>query len=288
MELTDERAKPAVYFGGKSRIIDFALSNALNSGIRRIGGRHAVQGAQPDPPSAARLEFLPPRAQRKLRHPARQPARLRGQWYLGTADAVYQNIDIIEATARNTSCCWPAITSTRWTTSRCCSSTSTQAPTSRSAAWRCRAPEASGFGVMHVDEHDRIIVVRGEAARIRRRCPASPDWRLPAWASTFRDEVPDRAAAAAMPPTRLQPRFRQGHHPLHRQARQGGGAPLREILRAVERRRRRPIGATSERSTPIGRPISTSPTSCPSSTSTTSNWPIWTYRRDHAAGQVRP
>ena len=37
MELTDTRAKPAVYFGGKSRIIDFALSNAINSGIRRIG-----------------------------------------------------------------------------------------------------------------------------------------------------------------------------------------------------------------------------------------------------------
>ena len=36
-ELTDRRAKPAVYFGGKTRIIDFALSNALNSGIRRIG-----------------------------------------------------------------------------------------------------------------------------------------------------------------------------------------------------------------------------------------------------------
>ena len=36
MELTDRRAKPAVYFGGKSRIIDFALSNAMNSGIRRI------------------------------------------------------------------------------------------------------------------------------------------------------------------------------------------------------------------------------------------------------------
>ena len=37
MELTDRRAKPAVFFGGKTRIIDFALSNALNSGIRRIG-----------------------------------------------------------------------------------------------------------------------------------------------------------------------------------------------------------------------------------------------------------
>ena|ERR671912_170769 len=36
LELTDKRVKPAVYFGGKSRIIDFALSNALNSGIRHI------------------------------------------------------------------------------------------------------------------------------------------------------------------------------------------------------------------------------------------------------------
>ena len=41
MELTDRRAKPAVFFGGKSRIIDFALSNALNSGIRRFGEAHA-------------------------------------------------------------------------------------------------------------------------------------------------------------------------------------------------------------------------------------------------------
>ena len=37
MQLTDRRAKPAVYFGGKFRIIDFALSNCVNSGIRRIG-----------------------------------------------------------------------------------------------------------------------------------------------------------------------------------------------------------------------------------------------------------
>ena len=59
LELTDARAKPAVYFGGKSRIIDFALSNALNSGIQAYRRRDAVQGTQPDPPPATRLEFLP-------------------------------------------------------------------------------------------------------------------------------------------------------------------------------------------------------------------------------------
>ena len=76
-ELTDTRAKPAVYFGGKSRIIDFALSNALNSGIRRIGVatqykahsliRHLQRG----------VELPAPRTQRKLRHPARIAARRR-------------------------------------------------------------------------------------------------------------------------------------------------------------------------------------------------------------------
>ena len=77
LELTDRRAKPAVYFGGKSRIIDFALSNAMNSGIRRIARRNPIQGAQPDPASANGLELLSSGAQREFRYPAREPARLR-------------------------------------------------------------------------------------------------------------------------------------------------------------------------------------------------------------------
>ena len=50
LELTDWRAKPAVYFGGKSRIIDFALSNALNSGDRkstRLNSSHLTQSRMP-------------------------------------------------------------------------------------------------------------------------------------------------------------------------------------------------------------------------------------------------
>lgn len=95
-ELTDIRAKPAVYFGGKTRIIDFALSNAINSGIRRIGVatqykahsliRHLQRG----------WNFL--RAERNEGLdilPASQRVD-EGQWYLGTADAVTQNLDIID------------------------------------------------------------------------------------------------------------------------------------------------------------------------------------------------
>lgn len=97
-ELTAFRAKPAVYFGGKSRIIDFALSNALNSGIRRIGVatqykahsliRHLQRGWN---------FFRPERNESFDILPASQ--RIGESWYAGTADAVYQNIDIIESYA---------------------------------------------------------------------------------------------------------------------------------------------------------------------------------------------
>src|SRR5271165_4553334 len=98
MELTDKRAKPAVFFGGKSRIIDFALSNALNSGIRRIGVatqykahsliRHMQRGWN---------FFRPERNESFDILPASQ--RFGDNWYVGTADAVYQNLDIIESYA---------------------------------------------------------------------------------------------------------------------------------------------------------------------------------------------
>ena len=94
-QLTDDRAKPAVHFGGKFRIIDFVLSNCVNSGIRRIGVvtqykshsllRHLQSGW-----SFLRyqmnefIELLP--AQQRVDEVS---------WYRGTADAVYQNLDII-------------------------------------------------------------------------------------------------------------------------------------------------------------------------------------------------
>lgn len=97
MELTDKRAKPAVFFGGKARIIDFALSNALNSGIRHIAVatqykahsliRHLQRG----------WNFLRPERNESFDIlPASQRVD-ELQWYAGTADAVYQNIDIIRS-----------------------------------------------------------------------------------------------------------------------------------------------------------------------------------------------
>ena len=99
MELTERRAKPAVYFGGKSRIIDFALSNALNSGIRRIAVatqykahsliRHLQRGWNFLQPVRNESFDILPASQRVAED----------QWYAGTADAVFQNIDIIDGYA---------------------------------------------------------------------------------------------------------------------------------------------------------------------------------------------
>jgi len=93
-QMTLWRAKPAVPFGGKFRIIDFPLSNCMNSGIRKIGVvtqykahsliKHIQQGW-----SFLRGEF----GEFVELLPAQQ--RIETSWYAGTADAVYQNVDII-------------------------------------------------------------------------------------------------------------------------------------------------------------------------------------------------
>lgn len=96
MELTDRRAKPAVYFGGKSRIIDFALSNAINSGIRRISVATQYQAHSLIRHLQRGWNFL--RTERNESFdilPASQRVA-EDMWYAGTADAVYQNIDIID------------------------------------------------------------------------------------------------------------------------------------------------------------------------------------------------
>jgi len=95
-ELTNWRAKPALYFGGKYRIIDFPLSNCVNSGIRQIGVltqykaysliRHLMRGWSHFKKEFGEFVEILPASQ-----------RYSDDWYQGTADAVYQNLDIIRA-----------------------------------------------------------------------------------------------------------------------------------------------------------------------------------------------
>lgn len=157
MELTDRRAKPAVYFGGKNRIIDFALSNALNSGIRRIGVatqykahsliRHLQRG----------WTFF--RAERNESFdilPASQ--RIDEQhWYEGTADAVYQNLDIISDYNTQYMVILAGDHIYKMDYELMLQQHVESGADVTIGCLEVSKEEAKGFGVMHVDEEDRII-----------------------------------------------------------------------------------------------------------------------------------
>ncbi len=95
-ELTNWRAKPALFYGGKYRIIDFPLSNCINSGVRRVGVltqykahslvRHVMRGWGHFKKELGEFVEILPASQRYSE-----------DWYQGTADAIYQNLDIIRA-----------------------------------------------------------------------------------------------------------------------------------------------------------------------------------------------
>ncbi len=99
MELTDNRAKPAVYFGGVSRIIDFALSNAINSGIRRIGVATQYKAHSLIRHMQRAWNFMRPERNESFDILPASQRISESLWYEGTADAVFQNIDIIASHA---------------------------------------------------------------------------------------------------------------------------------------------------------------------------------------------
>ena len=156
-ELTDRRAKPAVHFGGKARIIDFALSNALNSGIRRIGVatqykahsliRHMQRGWNFFRPERNESFDILPASQRVSET----------QWYEGTADAVYQNIDIIEDYGVEYMVILAGDHIYKMDYELMLQQHVDSGAQVTIGCLEVPRMEATGFGVMHVDERDQII-----------------------------------------------------------------------------------------------------------------------------------
>jgi glucose-1-phosphate adenylyltransferase len=156
-QLTDRRAKPAVHFGGKFRIIDFALSNCINSGFRRVSVitqykshsllRHLQRGwGFLRGEIGEFIDFLP--AQQRIDEVS---------WYQGTADAVYQNLDILRSHRAE----WVLILA---------GDHIYKMDYANMLAWHVRQGadltvacvevprrQASAFGVMHVDDTGRVI-----------------------------------------------------------------------------------------------------------------------------------
>ena len=177
MELTDRRAKPAVYFGGKTRIIDFALSNALNSGIRRMAVatqykahsliRHLQRG----------WNFL--RVERNESFdilPASQRVS-ETQWYVGTADAVYQNIDIIESYDPEYMVILAGDHVYKMDYELMLQQHVSEGADVTVGVLEVPRMEAVAFGVMHVDENDRIISFL-EKPKDPPSIPGQPDMAL--------------------------------------------------------------------------------------------------------------
>jgi glucose-1-phosphate adenylyltransferase len=177
MELTDQRAKPAVYFGGKSRIVDFALSNALNTGIRRLAVatqykahsliRHLQRG----------WSFL--RVERNESFdilPASQRIS-EDKWYLGTADAVYQNIDIVDGYGPEYLLILAGDHVYKMDYERMLVQHVNSGADVTVACVEVPVAEAKGFGVMHVDADDRIVDFLEKPATPP-EMPNKPGWVL--------------------------------------------------------------------------------------------------------------
>jgi glucose-1-phosphate adenylyltransferase len=157
LELTEWRAKPAVHFGGTSRIIDFALSNALNSGIRRIGVatqykahsliRHLQRGWNFFRVERNESFDILPASQRVSD----------GAWYAGTADAVYQNIDIIESYAPSYVVILAGDHVYKMGYEPMLVQHVEQKADVTIGCLEVPVNEASAFGIVHVDEGDRIV-----------------------------------------------------------------------------------------------------------------------------------
>ena len=183
LELTDRRAKPAVYFGGKSRIIDFALSNALNSGIRRMAVatqykahsliRHLQRG----------WNFLRPERNESFDVlPASQRVS-ETMWYLGTADAVYQNIDIIESYGPQFIVLLAGDHVYKMDYEKMLQQHVDSGADVTVGCLEAPLEEATAFGVMHIDTENNIIAFLEKPEESAAHARQTRGQRSPAWAS---------------------------------------------------------------------------------------------------------
>jgi len=176
MQLTDWRSKPAVPFGGKFRIIDFTLSNCLNSGIRHIGIatqykaqsliRHVQRGwSFLDGRFGEFIELLP----------AQQ--RVTADWYQGTADALFQNLDILRQAAPRFILVLAGDHVYKMDYGKMIAEHVARKADMTIACIEVPVADARGLGVMAVDENSRIVGFQ-EKPEHPQPMPGKPDVAL--------------------------------------------------------------------------------------------------------------
>src|ERR1051325_4656321 len=171
--LTKERAKPAVYFGGPYRIIDFALSNCINSGLRRIFiatqykslslNRHIRMGWNIVSEELGEfIEILPPQK------------RVSEHWYQGTADAVYQNLYSIMREGPRYLIVLSGDHVYKMDYARMLRFHQERGATATLATIEIPVTEGSRFGIVAIDENERVTGFQEKPARPI-SIPGSPD-----------------------------------------------------------------------------------------------------------------
>lgn len=174
--LTKERSKPAVPFGGKYRIIDFVLSNFINSGIYSIYVltqfksqsllQHVREAWQFSP--LLRDQYIIP-----------VPAQMRQgeHWYKGTSDAIYQNINLLENSQPDMVAVFGADHIYRMDVSQMISYHREKGAKGTIAALPMRVEDAQEFGTMAIDDNWQIIDFKEKVANPP-EIPGRPGWTL--------------------------------------------------------------------------------------------------------------
>lgn len=154
--LTDWRAKPAVQFGGKFRIIDFPLSNCINSGIRKINVATQYKAQSLIQHIQRGWGFLRGEFNEYVNIiPAQQ--RLGEEWYKGTEDAVYQNIDLLRENGGDYILVLAGDHIYKMDYGKMLATHARSNADMTIACINVPLEDAKGFGVLEVDENDRVV-----------------------------------------------------------------------------------------------------------------------------------
>ena len=156
MQLTDWRSKPAVPFGGKFRIVDFTLSNCVNSGIRRIGVATQYKAQSLIQHLQRGWSFLDGRFHEFIDIlPAQQ--QISEHWYRGTADAVFQNLDLIRRNRPKHVLVLSGDHVYKMNYARMLAEHAERQADFSVACIDVPRMEATDFGVMHVNDQQRVV-----------------------------------------------------------------------------------------------------------------------------------
>lgn len=176
-ELTDWRAKPAVPFGGKFRIIDFTLSNCVNSGVRRVGVATQYKSQSLIRHLQLGWSFLDGRLGEFIEIMPAQQQVDESHWYQGTADAVFQNIREIRHTKSEYVLILSGDHIYRMDYGRLLLAHVESQADITVACIAAPLEEAKGFGVMSVKEDGRIVEFQ-EKPEHPKHMPGNPDMAL--------------------------------------------------------------------------------------------------------------